>query len=200
MPDSDSSPRSQRGFTLIEAVITVALLGILLLIGLPTVLGTLNRTRLTGTTREIATLLQVARLEAIKMDAPVEVNYDVGSNSFISFVDMDRDGLESAPDRRLGSVIRVPRKIEFRGPGDAAPNGANAIDGWDNAPANPGPVFRPDGSADRVGAYRFRDSNNNILEVRIETPATGRMILRKWDPALDIFYAHLENDRRWEWY
>ena len=191
---------AQHGFTLVEALVTIAVTGILLLISIPAFLGMLNRMRLTGIARESATLMQVARLEAIKMSAPVEIQYEASGNRLMGFVDFDRDGIEGATDRRLTSEVRLPMRVEFRGPGDAAPNGANAIDGWDDAPAKLGPTFNPDGSVDRVGAYRFTDSAGQILEVRIETPATGRIALRKWDSALTRFYAQKEENREWIWH
>lgn len=63
-----------------------------------------------------------------------------------------------------------------------------------------GPIFNPDGSADRIGAFRFRDSNDNYLEVRIATPATGRIVLRKWDRNDLAFFQNGEDGHKWEWY
>mgnify|MGYP001581768365 FL=1 len=144
--------------------------------------------------------MQVARLEAIKLSAPVEVNYDSTRNRLVAFVDFDRDGVEDSTDRRLASEVRLPRRVEFRGPSDGVPNGPNAIDGWDNVPANLGPIFNPDGSVDRVGAYRFTDPSGQIIEVRVETPATGRIALKKWDSGLGRFFAQREENREWIWY
>lgn len=200
MRDCKAPVRNQKGFTLVEAIITVAVIGILVMIGVPTFIGSLSRSRLTGTAREVATLMQVARLEAIKLNAPTEVNYDATANQFFVFVDIDRNGVESAADHRLTSVVRPSRKIQFRGPADAVPNGPDAIDIWDDAPANTGPIFNPDGSADRAGAYRFHSEGNNYIEVRIETPATGRIALRKWDSVLNAYFAHLESNRVWIWH
>ncbi|MEZ5314473.1 MAG: GspH/FimT family pseudopilin [Thermoanaerobaculia bacterium] len=191
---------AERGFTLIEALITVAVIGILILITIPAMLGMLNRMQLTGVSRETATLMQVARLEAIKMSAPVEVRYDSTQNRLIAFLDFDRDGIRNGADRLLSAEVRLPRRVQFRGPGDAAPNGANAVDGWDDAPAKPGPTFLPDGSVDRVGAFRFMDSGGQIIEVRVETPATGRIAMKKWDSVLSKFYAQKEENREWIWF
>ncbi len=193
-------PNRQAGFTLIESLIVVAVVGILILISAPAMMKMLNRFKLSGTTRELASLMQATRLESIKMSAPAEVNYDAALNAFFAFVDLDRDGAVSAPDHVLPGRVIVPRKVDFWGPTDAAANGANATDGWDDAPANLGPIYSPDGSVDRTGAFRLKDSNDNFLEVRVMTPATGRIVLRKWDRTDAKFYENGENGHKWEWY
>jgi len=183
-----------------EAIIVVAIIGILLLIGMPSFLGTLNRTRLTGSAREVATLFQVARLEAIKMNTPVKVTYDPALRRFGAFIDQDRDGIEDAGERRLPSVVELSRKTEFRGQGEPA-NGAEAIDGWDDVPAVDGPSFQFDGSVDRIGAFRLADTTGlNVIEIRVETQATGRVVQRKYDPVATKYYTHMENDQPWEWF
>ena len=58
------------GFSLVELLVVLALIGILALIGMPWMLGTLHRAKLVATAREASTLMQGARLEAIKRSAP----------------------------------------------------------------------------------------------------------------------------------
>jgi len=181
----------QSGFTLLEVLVVVAVVGILLMITAPAFLNMINRYKLTGTAREVAALMQAARLESIKMSSTAQVSFDSVTNSFTATLETGR---------ALPGTVPMPVKVEFRGPGDGAPNGANAIDGWDDAPAQDGPIFRPDGSVDRVGAFRFKDSNDNYLEVRVETPATGRIVLRKYDPGEDAFLLNGEGGHRWVWY
>lgn len=203
MPSTDSRRRSERGFTLVEALITLAILGIIVLLGVPTFLGTLTRTRLTGSSRQLATLFQVARLEAIKRSALVKVSYDTTLRRFYAFVDDDRDGVEDAGERRLADVVDLPNRVIFRGPGESSPNGAESIDNWDTAAGvvSPyGPSFQFDGSVDLPGAFRIADSGPNVLEVRVETAATGRVVLKKWDATASKFFANGENDTQWKWY
>ena len=178
----------------------VAVVGILLMITAPAFLNMINRFKLTGTAREVTSLMQAARLESIKLNAPAHVSYDATTNAFVAFVDLDNDLALSAPDRVLPGTVPLPAKVTFHGPGDFNPMGVNAIDGWDDAPAQDGPIFRSDGSVDRVGAFRFKDSNDNYLEVRVETPATGRIVLRKFDRGENAFLLNGEGGHRWVWY
>ncbi len=183
-----------------ELLVVIAIIGILALLTAPSFLRMMNRYKLSGTARELVSLMQATRHEAIKLNAPAQVNYDAATNTFIAFVDLDRDGVQSAPDRVLAGKVIVPRKVEFWGPGDSGPNGANATDGWDDPPARLGPIFNPDGSVDRVGAFRLKDSNNNYLEARVETPATGRLVLKKYFPGEAAFFMNSETGHKWVWY
>lgn len=200
----------QSGFSLAELLVVIAVVGILALIGAPTFLGTLQRTRVNGTARQLATLLQLARLEAIKFSTPVKVIYDASDRRFHAFVDLDGDGVEDAGERRLAASVDLKYEHMFRGPMEADPAGAEAIDGWDDAPAVGGPTFRFDGSVDRAGAFRISDyprldpldprPPNNTLEVRIETTATGRIVLKKYHRPSGTFLANQENGQKWVWY
>ncbi|MGY0556390.1 GspH/FimT family pseudopilin [Lysobacter sp. A421] len=55
-----------RGFTLIELMVTIVVLAILLTIGLPSFQGTLRSNRVATTTNEMVASLALARSEAIK--------------------------------------------------------------------------------------------------------------------------------------
>ena len=134
--------RRQSGFTLLEVLVVVAVVGILLMITAPAFLNMINRFKLTGTAREVTSLMQAARLESIKLNAPAHVSYDATTNAFVAFVDLDNDLALSAPDRVLPGTVPLPAKVTFHGPGDFNPMGVNAIDGWDDAPAQDGPIGR----------------------------------------------------------
>lgn len=62
-------PKRARGFTLIEVMVTVAVLGVLGAVAFPGMSDYLDRQRLVGQVRAIASVTQLARAEAIKRSA-----------------------------------------------------------------------------------------------------------------------------------
>jgi len=71
--------QKQSGFTLIELMIVVIVLGILAAIALPSFQSTLERRRLVGATDILYANLQYARTEAIKQNQAVQFSINTGT-------------------------------------------------------------------------------------------------------------------------
>jgi prepilin-type N-terminal cleavage/methylation domain-containing protein len=69
----------QRGFTLTELLIVIALIAGMLAIGSPAILRQLSHLRLTRATRDISVELQAARLKAITQNIPYRVSFTVNT-------------------------------------------------------------------------------------------------------------------------
>lgn len=201
------SRRAAAGFTLVELLVVLALIGILALIGLPWMFGTLNRAKLVGAARETATIMQLARMESVKYSVPTQVIYDSANGIFTAFADLNRnDAFDAGTDRLVVANYRLPRGIYLWGPTDGNAELTNAIADWDDnavcADPHDGPIFRPDGSTNCPGAFRLRDNNGNFLEVRVLFPATSKLSIRKWfgggDPD-DNWFENGEANNKWEW-
>lgn len=207
MIDPGRSRPAAKGFTLVELLVVIALIAILALIGIPWMFGTLNRAKLVGAARETATMMQLARMEAIKFSVPTQVLYDTTTHTFMAFADLDRDeAFDASIDRVVIPRYQLPKGVELWGPTDGDAEGTNAIAGWDDAAVCPdalaGPIFQPDGSVNCRGAFRLRDRNDNFLEVRIDFPATARISLRKWFGGGDAdanWFENGEQSNRWQW-
>lgn len=93
-----STSRS-RGFTLIELMVTVAIVAILVTVGIPSLRDAMTRSRLSGYVQEFSGALTLARSEAIKRGLPVSVCKSANGSScggnwsdgWIIFVNKDDD-------------------------------------------------------------------------------------------------------------
>jgi type IV fimbrial biogenesis protein FimT len=68
-----SAPRGSRGFTMIELMITVALVAIVLSLAYPSFVSVINSNRLAGASNDLIGDLQYARSEAIRRNSRVSV-------------------------------------------------------------------------------------------------------------------------------
>jgi len=65
--------RAGAGFTLIELMVTMAIVAILAVVAAPVMTGVINASRLSGHTTDIVTTLQLARSEAVRRNASIRV-------------------------------------------------------------------------------------------------------------------------------
>ena len=200
-----------RGFTLIEALVTLAILAIAFVLGIPALSNLISRSRLEGAARELAVLSQRARLEAIKRRVQTVVEVDPATGAVFAYADVDGVHDTDPPDLVYNPVAgalsydtdyRIGQLEPRTGVEVAAPTGGGpAIDGLTDAGGERVAVFQPTGAADAAGGFRLGDAAGlNFLEVRIEPAGTGRVELRKWDRDKDEWYAHREGGRPWTWY
>lgn len=168
-------PRHARGVTLIEALVTVAILAIMLGIAAPALQGFVAGNRLRSTALELRSALQYARAEAIRNNARVTVckanatatncnNAGAWTDGWIVFVDRTP---ESAPAVNTGgtadTILRVqpplPRGIVVQG------------NGGRNGPATY-VSFGPDGSARQLngaflaGTLRVCSTSSQLSDAR----------------------------------
>lgn len=73
--------RSLRGFTLLEIMITMTILGIVLAIGIPSMNGIMETKRLVTATEQIYEHVQQARLEAIARSSNFYVNFNADGSA-----------------------------------------------------------------------------------------------------------------------
>ncbi|PKO31731.1 MAG: general secretion pathway protein GspH [Betaproteobacteria bacterium HGW-Betaproteobacteria-9] len=98
-----SSERAQRGFTLVELLVTLSVLAVLLSLAVPSFSETLRGWRRDSATRAFTTHLQLARTQAIKASRKVimcpssdgescTADSTEWKNGWLVYVDLDNDG------------------------------------------------------------------------------------------------------------
>lgn len=187
------------GFTLIEVLVVLILFGIIAMLGFPALQNMIARSRLEGTVRQMGTLMQQARYEAIKNSTPVSVRIDIPGRVVTAFRD-DRTigtfGTQDVGEAVVGpeSGLPLPRFIEF-----SAPTAQAVVEGFHPAsPTTAGWVsFASDGSVAAQGAFRVGDNRGNFLEIAVEPAATARIEMRKWDGT--AFVAQGTDSKPWAW-
>ena len=78
--------RQNRGYTLIEVMTVIAIIGISTSIVIPNVIGWLPKYRLRAGAEEIQSTLQLARLGAIKQNTNATVNFSAIHHTFVAAI------------------------------------------------------------------------------------------------------------------
>jgi len=202
--------RLHSGFTIIEMIVVVAIIGIMATIGLPNLVRMIHRAKLDGIVRETSVLMQRARSEAVRQNVPTVVRADFARNEVVAFADVDGVAAGDPSDMIFNPVAGEPHRTtdyelgRYRLPnlvGFAHPSGdpAERVDGFTAAGGENVAVFDPNGSIRDLGAIRFGDQRGNFLEVRIEPAATARVQVRKWDLDLAAYQTRNQGDKPWVW-
>lgn len=207
--------RRAGGFTLIELLIGMLLLLVLMLLGAPAFMRMLERQKAYSATTELAALLRLARLEAVKRGVMTGVTLDYQTRTATAFVDLDANRLPSAGDETIGQVV-LPKNIEAWGPGDSGPGGAAASVGFPEGAGaedanegialfdSTGAARIPGGAAPPWGAFRLKARDQNFFEVRVSPPITGRVSVLKFvggEPdEEDSWWENGKHGKAWRWY
>jgi len=111
--------KKNRGFTLMELMIVIAIIAIMASIAIPNFIGWLPERRLDAGAQDILQGLQKSRSKAIMTNRNVIVTFDAAANSFIAFVDEDANGAQEAGERTVVDSD-MPAGVVFDEPGFGA--------------------------------------------------------------------------------
>ena len=150
--------RNIDGFTLLELVLVLLLMGLIAGLTLPFVASSLDRLKLQSEVRQIASAMQFTRSEAISKKALFTFNINIDENKYWLAIPKQNEVTQSKP---IDETVRI---MDYKNAEETLTEGAFKI------------LFYPRGNSSG-GSLRFKSINDedeeNIYEVIID-PITGK--------------------------
>lgn len=152
---------SESGFSLIELLVVLALIGMSVIVGYPAMIEWLERYQVRAAASEIASSIQLQRMRAVSQNVEFSIQFDPDNNTYALYQGGDPDtGL------MLDVIPRpLPRGVTFSGADDPIGTASDII------------VFHPDGSLNDSTSNTDTISVGNdqaVFQVQFNR-ATGRV-------------------------
>ena len=158
--------KKNSGFTLMEVMVVIAIIGITAAIAIPNVISYLPKHRLNGGARDVYSAMQYARLKAVKEKTPVSIIFNIGTDSFTVFDDSNGNGTIDGGDTVLktGNMppdVNMTNETEFTG-----------LVTWCGFNSRGLPV------QSKIGRVELQSTSQNLLLKRITLRISGSTVIR----------------------
>jgi len=157
--------RKTSGFTLMELMVTIAIVAILSAIVIPNFIAWVPKFRLGGASRDVLAILQKTRVQAVKDNTSYVLIFDTGNASYTAFLDDGGGDPANSGNGVLDAGERVLMQKTL----------ANGID--ISATTLPGDwvVFDTQGTASAAGNITLADNRGNVRQIILELAGGSRI-------------------------
>lgn len=179
--EADKEARARRGFTLIELMVVMTIIGVTAAVIIPEMGGTLEDALLRSSSRDLTGMFDLASSQAISRNQTYRVHFERSTGRYQleaqkqdpygrpAFVPMhDVYGAEGTLDNRINFELRAQEASPEEAGPDTPPNAAGEMAMMDEAIG-----FYPDGTADARDVI-LRDRSGFQLALHVN-PVTARV-------------------------
>ena len=167
--------RSEGGLTLVELMVTLAVLAVLAGVAVPYVLAGLPGYRAGGAARQVVADLRLARTLAVERGLRTFVAFDPAASTYAVYVDTDGVGGPSAGDERVKEV-RIPEL--YRGIRVASSLAPDPVTFSGDVA-----LFKPRGTSNGGSVYVAAAGHPGVERKVSVMSTTGRVRAYAWNPA-----------------
>ncbi len=174
--------RNNSGFTLIELIIVIAILGAMVAVAIPNFLGFQPKSRLKTAARDLYSELQLAKIRAIRSNSDWAIVFNVAAGDYRV---CSSDGGDSLWTGTGNDIVTKTVVLSDYGSGVTygIGTGFSGIDGSSigNGVNYPGDVvvLEPRGTTDNTG-YVYLTNSNGTSYIGVGTLSSGVVRLRNW--------------------
>jgi len=107
----DNSASARKGFTLVEIMVAIAIIGIMALIFYPNIINTLESRKIEGSAREVLMTLQRAKFQAVKTKLNHRVRFEAVGEGWVYYIEKEDNPTEW---NTIRGFLRKSIPLEFQ--------------------------------------------------------------------------------------